>query len=200
MSLVGLILTPAIILVATSDYRADGTIISGFLGIENFIFAFSLTGVAAVAYEVIVGRRLAPIRRKHLGGKHPLNWISTLIIVLGGWTLISASALYLFPINSVYAFMIGGLLVATYIIADRHDLLLDAIFSGLFLAILVFGLEQIFFVHIFPETATTFWQTERLSGFLLGGLPVEEIIWIAIVGLSVGPVYEFVRNYKINSN
>jgi len=199
MSLAGLILTPAILMVAAVDYRAGGILANGFIGIEDLIFAFSMTGVAAVAYEILIGRRLVPFRRKHFGGRHPLNWLATLIIIIGAWALISLTALFLFPINSSYAFMVGGLLIITYIIADRHDLLLDAIFSGLFLALLVFGLEQVFFVQLFPETAASFWQSERLSGFLLGGLPIEELIWIAIVGLSVGPAYEFVKHYKVKS-
>lgn len=196
MSVVGLVLTPAILMVATNDYRAGGWA-QGFAGIEDFIFAFSFTGLAAVIYEVLVGRRLAPVRCKHLWGKHPVNWFASLVIILGGWALISCAALLLFPINSIYAFMIGGLLVLTFIIVDRRDLLLDALFSGLFMAVLVFGLEQIFFIQLFPTAAASLWQTDRLSGFLPGGIPIEELVWILIVGMAIGPIYEFVRHYRV---
>jgi hypothetical protein len=161
------------------------------------IFAFSFVGVAAVAYEVLVGRRLKPIRCKHLWGKHPINWLAALVIVIGAWVLVSGAAWLLFPINSIYAFMIGGLMVIVYIIADRHDLLLDSIFSGLFMASLAFGLEQIFFIHLFPVEANFVWQVDRLSGFLPGGLPFEEFVWFLIAGMAIGPVYEFVRHYRV---
>jgi hypothetical protein len=197
MSLAGLVLAPAVLMVASSDYRAAGGDFSGFFGIENLIFAFSFTGTAAVVYEVLVGRRLAPIRHKHLWGGHPINWFASLVIILASWAAISLAALWLFPVNSVYALMVGGLLVLTYIIADRHDLIFDALFSGLFMAVLVFGLEQLFFIQLFPTEAATLWQIDRLSGFLPGGLPVEELIWILIVGMAVGPVYEFVRHYRV---
>ncbi len=197
MSVAGLVLTPAILLVAAADYRAAGSLTSGFIGVEDLIFAFSFTGVAAVVYEILIGRRLKPIRRNHLGGRHPLHWLATLVIVLGAWAAISFAAMLLFPIGSVYSFMIGALVVGIYIIADRHDLLIDAIFSGLFMAVLVFGLEQLFFVHLFPIEASALWQTDRLSGLFISGIPVEEIIWILIVGMTIGPVYEFVRHYRV---
>jgi len=197
MSLAGLVLTPAILMVASSDYRTAGSLVSGFIGVEDLIFAFSFTGLAAVVYEILIGRRLISIRHQHLWGKHPLNWFSSLVIILGGWALISCAAIFLFPINSIYAFMIGGLMVITFIIADRHDLLLDSLFSGLFMAILVFGLEQLFFIHLFPTEASALWQVDRLSGFLPGGIPVEEFIWFLIVGMAIGPVYEFVRHYRV---
>lgn len=196
MSIAGLVLTPAILMVASSDYRVAGIAANGFVGIEDLIFAFSFTGVAAVIYEILVGRRLIPVRHKHLWGKHPINWFASLVIVLGGWAAISLAALWLFPVNSVYALMVGGLLVLTYIIADRHDLIFDALFSGLFMAVLVFGLEQLFFVQLFPTEAAAIWQVDRLSGFLPGGIPVEELVWILIVGMAIGPVYEFVRHYR----
>lgn len=197
MSIAGLVLTPAILMVASSDYRANGSIISGFVGVEDLIFAFSFVGSAAVVYEILIGRRLVPIRHKHLWGKHPLNWLAGLVIILGGWALVSCAAIFLFPVNSIYAFMVGGLMITTYIIADRHDLLLDSLFSGLFMAILVFGLEQLFFIHLFPTDARAIWQVDRLSGFLPGGVPVEEFVWFLIAGMAIGPVYEFVRHYRV---
>ncbi|MFA6131914.1 MAG: lycopene cyclase domain-containing protein [Patescibacteria group bacterium] len=197
MSLAGLVLTPAVLMVASNDYRVTGTLSYGLIGVEDLIFAFSFTGVAAVVYEILIGRRLVPARHKHLWGKHPINWFASLVIILGSWALVSMAALWLFPVNSVYALMVGGLLVLTYIITDRHDLIFDALFSGLFMAILVFGLEQLFFVQLFPTEAAAIWQVDRLSGFLPGGVPVEEIIWVLIVGMAIGPVYEFVRHYRV---
>lgn len=197
MSLVGLVLTPAIVMVAVSDYLASNALERGYIGLENFIFAFSLTGTAAVAYEILVGRRLKPLRRKHLWGKHHLNWLATLVIILGAWAAVTSAMFFLFPIGSVYSFIVGGLLVFTYIIAERHDLLVDAVFSGLFTVVLVFGLEQIFFRHIFSVSPSSFWQVDRLSGFSLNQIPVEEIIWVLIVGLAIGPVYEFIRQYRV---
>lgn len=197
MSIAGLVLAPAILVVASNDYRVTQTLAYGSIGIEDLIFAFSFTGVAAVIYEILIGRKLVPARHKHLWGKHPVNWFASLVIILGSWALVSLMALWLFPVNSVYALMVGGLLVLTYIIADRHDLILDALFSGLFMATLVFGLEQLFFVQLFPTEAAALWQIDRLSDFLPGGVPIEEIIWILIVGMVIGPVYEFVRHYRV---
>jgi hypothetical protein len=200
LSLVAIILTPMILLLATSDYLIRGTETedsNGFIGIENFIFAFSFTGIAAVAYEILIGRRLKPLRRKHFWGNHHLNWLATLVILIGAWFLVSSAMILLFPIGSIYAFIVGGLLVITYIIAERHDLLFDSLFSGLFMAVLIFGLEQIFFRHIFLIDPKGIWQINNLSELSINQIPIEEIIWILVVGMAVGPAYEYMRHYYV---
>ncbi|MFH1252717.1 MAG: lycopene cyclase domain-containing protein [Candidatus Uhrbacteria bacterium] len=199
MSLVGVVLTPAIILIAVNDYLASDVVSHGSIGLENFIFAFSLTGTAAVAYEILVGRRLKNLRHKHFWGPHHLNWLATLVILLGAWAGVSSAMFFLFPIGSIYSFIVGGLLVTTFMIAERHDLLIDSLFSGLFTVVLVFGLEQIFLRHIFVVSSASLWQIDQLSGFSLNQIPVEEIIWIMVVGMAIGPVYEFVRHYRVKT-
>jgi len=199
MSVAGVVLTPAILMVASNDYLMANGASSAFIGIENFIFAFSFMGVAAVAYEVLIGRRLKPLRCKHFWGGHHLNWIATLVILIGSWVAASAALILLFPIGSIYGFVVGGLLVITYMIAERHDLLVDALFSGLFMAVLVFGLEQVFFKHLFSVSSASFWQVDRLSGWNINQIPIEEIIWILVVGMAIGPAYEFVRHYRVKN-
>lgn len=198
MSIVGVVLTPAIIMVSSFDYRGGGWL-DGFIGLEDLLFAFSLTGVAAVIYEILVGRRLVPLRRKRLGGEHPLHWLATLIIILASWAGIFMALLILFPTNSVNAFAVSGLIIFTYIIADRHDLLLDAILSGIYVMALVFVLEQIFFFHLYPTSANQLWQTGHLSGLFLNQIPLEELLWLMVVGLTIGPIYEYIRHYRVVS-
>jgi hypothetical protein len=36
-----------------------------------------------------------------------------------------------------------------------------------------------------------------LSTFILGGIPLEEILWAGIVGFTIGPMYEWLRRYSI---
>lgn len=198
MSVVGVVLTPGILFVALSDYRRSLPVSGAPIGIEDFLFAFALCGVAAVIYQVVFGRHLQKVRGQRFFVNPPhLHWISLVIMITGVWAAIALTLTTLFPINSVYAFAVGGLMVGTYIIADRHDLLLNALVSGAFVALLVFVLEQIFFTRLFPIDAGSVWQIENLSGTLLGSTPVEELLWVGVVGFAIGPLYEYVRGYRL---
>ena len=198
MSVVGLLLAPAVILVAANDYRGQALTQGSFIGVEDLLFAFSLFGIAAVIYEVLIGKQLGKRVYKR-NEKHEFavaHWVSWLVIALGIWAFISLSCIYILSLTSIQSLIIGGALIGTYIVADRKNLLVNAIVSGLLTALLVFLSEQLFFVHLFPEAAAQFWQFDRLSGFVIGGIPFEEILWAAVVGFAIGPLYEYVRSLK----
>jgi hypothetical protein len=67
------------------------------------------------------------------------------------------------------------------------------------MASLIFLLENIFFVRLFPLDAGSFWQFENLSPMLLGGVPMEELIWAAVAGFAIGPLYEWLRHLKLTN-
>ncbi len=197
MSIAGLVLAPGILIVAASDYHNALFPRQSFIGIEDLLFAFSLFGIAAVIYQALVGRHVHKLRGSRYEIHHAGHWVGHLILVLGLLAFASLLLLYVFSLSSVHAFVVGGLLVGMYIIADRHDLLMDALLSGLFTAAIVFLLEQLFFVRLFPGDAAVFWQWNNLSSFALGSVPLEELIWAATVGFTIGPLYEWLRRYQM---
>jgi hypothetical protein len=198
MSSVGLLCSPAVLIIAASDYRNILFDQPFFIGIEDFIFAFSVFGVAAVVYHVLIGQHGHKIRGERLKSKNTtLHFVSHLVLVLGLWAFIGLLMIYVFNLASVSALIVGGLMVGIYIIADRHDLLFNALVSGVVMAALVFVLEQIFFIRLFPEAALGFWKAESISHFLLGGIPLEELMWAAVVGFTIGPMYEWLRKIEI---
>lgn len=198
MSIVGMVLSPGILIVVASDFRNVIATDSTAIGIEDLIFAFSLFGIAAVIYQVLVGRHAHKLRGSRFDSKHIVHWIGHLILILGLWAFGSLLMIHVFSLSTVNALMVGGLLVGMYIIADRHDLLMNALLSGLFTAGLVFVTEQIFFVRLFPLDASLFWQWNALSKFVIGGIPLEEIMWAAVVGFTIGPMYEWLRKYRVS--
>jgi len=198
MSMVGLLASPAVLLVAASDYRNILFDQPFFIGIEDFIFAFSVFGVASVVYHVLIGQHSHKIKGDRIRTKNTaLHFLSHIVLVLALWAFISLLMVYVFNLASVPALIVGGVMIGIYIIADRHDLLFNALVSGVVMAVLVFVLEQIFFVRLFPEAALGFWKAEALSNFLLGGIPIEELMWAAVVGFTIGPLYEWLRKIEI---
>ncbi|MBI4437958.1 hypothetical protein HY631_03350 [Candidatus Uhrbacteria bacterium] len=197
MSIVGLVLSPGILLLVASDYRRAAESGASAIGIEDLIFAFSLFGISAVIYQALIGRHAHKLHLSRFDPSHPTHWVGRLILVLGLWAFASLLLISVFALSTIDALIAGGLLLGMYIIADRHDLLVNAVLSSLFTAALVFITEQLFFVRLFPADAAAFWQWDAVSSFVVGGIPLEELVWAAVVGFTIGPMYEWLRQYKI---
>tara|TARA_B100001964_G_scaffold223152_1_gene268773 strand:+ start:174 stop:863 length:690 start_codon:yes stop_codon:yes gene_type:complete len=197
MSIAGLVIAPGAIIIVLEDYRQLVSNTASVIGIEDLIFAFSIFGIAAVIYQVLIGKHAHKLRKGRYELTHVGHWIAHLILVLSVWTFASLLFIHVFELSSINALIVGGLLVGTYIIADRHDLMMNALLSGLFLAALIFIVEQIFFVRLFPVDAAGFWQLDAAATFLIGGVPLQEIMWAATVGFAIGPLYEWLRRYEL---
>lgn len=197
MSIVGLVLSPGILLIASYDFRQIVSDEVSAVGIEDFLFAFSFFGVAAVIYQALIGRHAHKIRGSRYEVKHLGHWVGHLLLILGLWAFAALLLIHVFDLSSIQGLIVGGLLVGMYIIADRHDLTMNALLSGLFMAALIFIVEQIFFVRLFPIDAAAFWQFDALSGFIIGGIPLEELMWAAVVGFTIGPLYEYLKRYQL---
>lgn len=198
MSVVGLIVAPGVLLIAANDYQSIITKPLATFGIENLLFSFSLFGIAAVIYQVLIGAHTHKIRGTRYRASHPaVHWYIHLLIVLGLWIFLSLLLVDVFEMEALRALIVGGLLIGVYTIADRKDLLLDALLSGVFMTILIFLMEHIFFVQLFPEAANSFWRWEDFTTFFIGGIPLEELLWAAVVGFAIGPMYEWLRRYEL---
>ncbi len=198
MSVIGLVLAPGALMLASVDYRSVGVAAGGTVGIEDLLFAFSLFGIASVIYQFVFGKHIKRFRGERLFLSHPpTHWLAHLIIALGIWACISLTLNIVLALSTIQAIIVGGLMVGTYVIADRKDLMFDALLSGLFVSVLVFTCEQLFFVRMFPDIASGYWQTAQLSGLALGGIPVEEILWAGVVGFTIGPLYEYMREMRV---
>ncbi len=198
MSIVGLILAPGVLIVVSNDYRNAYFDQAAGVGLEDFIFSFALFGIAAVIYQIFIGKHTHKLRGDRWTHPHPVvHWITHLLLVLGLWTFISLLLMYVFELASIRSLIVGGLMVGIYIIADRKDLIFDALLSGLFTMMLVFLTEQIFFIRLFPVAAKAFWRMDQITLFTIGGVPLEELLWAAVIGFTVGPMYEWLRRYQL---
>jgi hypothetical protein len=196
MSCIGLLLSPAILTIVAADYRAH-LVEPTPLQFEGFLFVFAFFGIASVVYEALFRKFTGKKRERHILKPPTLHWISQIIIIFGVWAFITLASMTIFQLSSVQSMIIGGLLIGTYVIADRKDLLLDALLSGAIMAVLIFLAEQFLFFYLFPDSLTDFWHPALLSGLTVGVVPLEEIMWAAIAGFALGPIYEYVKNLKI---
>lgn len=198
MSVIGLMIAPALLLIAGTNYHAIIPDQPLAIGIEDLLFSFSLFGIASIIYHVLLGKHVHKFKGDRLRLKNPAaHWIAHLVLLFGAWACLSLGAIAIFAIAPMQALLFGGVMIGMYIIASRNDLLIDALLSGLMTAALVFMVEQLFFIRLFPEVAINYWQWSTLSKFVLDGIPLEEILWAAVVGFTIGPMYEWLRRYSV---
>jgi len=190
MSLVGLALAPAILFLAGNG----GQGVSAVIGVEDAVFAFSFFGVAAVCYEVLFGRHFAvPRGARGTPARSAVAWGVRLLLAVSAWVAASVALQFAFEISIVRAMAAAALLVGVYVVADRKDLLGNALASGFFMAGLVFLCEQLFFLRLYPAEAAL-----RAGTGFIAGVSTDTLLWAAVAGFAVGPLYEYVRSLKAN--
>ncbi len=172
------------------DYwRPEFTIDLGFnFGFESLLFCFFIGGITAVIYEEMFGKKYSH-RHDTKRPKHLFAITGTAIFMLYfGVTLLS--------INSIYVSSFIMLLAGLAIIFIRHDLAKEALMSGVLVGLLMFIFYFFYFLIIFPDIIQKWWLLNNLSGILLYGVPVEELLWGFCWGFVAGPIYEFILGLK----
>ena len=189
LSIIGGLLFP-LALIFLPDYWNPEHIFSNLLGIEDFLFAFTIAGIGAVLYEIIFKKihTLCECRKKD-----PRSLLIIAIIAI----FIFASLTFVFGVNSIYANYAAFLSIFFYFIYFRRDLFWQAIFSGVLVSILMFIFYQIW-TRIYPGIIDKWWQLQNISGILIFGVPLEELMWGFTWGLVGGIAYEFMRGINIS--
>jgi len=175
------------------DWWKALTITGTMPGIESFIFGFSAAGVASVIYVEFSGKRIrlrrankAREKRNNLGFLYLLILCAALF--LGG--------IFIFGLNSFEA-SFPAILVPTLIIwFKRKDLIADSLFSGaliMVISVIFYRIPEFFF----PGWLQVVWNFEMLSGILLWGVVIEDIVWFFLAGLLIGPLYEYWQQGKL---
>jgi len=195
MSLVGLVLSPGALVLASRDAKQLSALVGSSVGVEQFLFSFCLFGIAAVIYEALFGKHLHKLRGSRYEVEHVAHWLAHLVLALGLWVVAASVLVHIFSLSSVQGQIIGGVFVGIYIIADRHDLLLNALVSGFLASTLVFVLTVVFLSALMSDTAVL-WPADAFSTLFLAGVPAEELLWAGVAGFTIGPMYEWLRRYR----
>lgn len=166
------------------DYWHPELLFGARIGIEDILFAFFVGGISSVIYEEIFGKRFT---RRHLPG-HRKTMFSLAIFGLF-WMVLGV---VVFGYNSIYVSTLGFILIALVMLAFRHDLIKTALFSGFLMGCLMF-VFYLSFLSIFPEAVKQWWLIKNISGILVLGIPLEELMWGFGWGMIAGPAYEFIH-------
>lgn len=152
--------------------------------IESIIFSFAIGGIGSVLYNIITRRRLEPLqpvdRHQTRGRWHR-------------WALAAPFALfpllYFLPWNVIYAAIAAMIAGAIAVAWCRPDLKPNTLAGGmLFLAIYTIFLLGLKWSA--PGYIEKVWNLEVLSGVLIYGLPIEELLFGFAFGLVWTGMYE----------
>jgi hypothetical protein len=152
--------------------------------IESVIFSFAIGGIGAVLYNIIMRRRSEPLR---LEDRHDSRSRWHRAALATPFALFPF--LYFLPWNVIYAGIAAMIAGAIAAVLCRPDLKSNTLAGGvLFLAI-----YAIFLVGLkwsAPGYIEQVWNLKALSGIVIYGLPLEELLFGFAFGLVWAGIYE----------
>ena len=157
--------------------------LTGF-DIESIVFSFAIGGIGAVLYSVIMRRHLVAVpehERHH--ERHRFHYLALAL------PFALFPGLYFLSWNPIYAGIVAMVAGALANVLCRPDLKLNTLVGGLLFlglyTVLLLGLEW-----SAPGYIGQVWNLQALSGVLVYGLPLEELLFGFSFGLFWTGVYE----------
>ncbi len=152
--------------------------------IESVVFSFAIGGIAAVLYIAITRRSLAPVpaHERH-SRRHRFHYLAL------ATPFALFPALYFLPWNPIYAGIAAMIAGAIAAVLCRPDLKANTLVGG----ILFLALYTVFLLGLkwsAPGYIEQVWNLEALSGVLVYGLPLEELLFGFSFGLVWTGIYE----------
>jgi hypothetical protein len=160
--------------------------------IESLIFAFAVGGIVAVLYEFFIKVRHKKIKeKKGFVKRHKfgvIGLISPLIVFM--------SFYFLSDINSIYSVSLAFFVGAIIVLICRPDLKGKVLLGGVLFAVLYF-VSFLVFNMIYPDFIQNVWNFSTISGILVIGVPIEEIMFAFTFGMFWSSIYEHFMWYKL---
>lgn len=168
---------------ATHHYYHPETVWGTRIGFEDFLIGFFYGGVGAVIYEMFLYNRPNYSSR-------PGNPLAAFIALVFAFLAMYIGA-FVFPWATIYVLLITMIFVGLSMAFYRKNLLKHAVGSGVLFTLFTFAFFQIF-ILVFPGIIEKWWELDSLSGRLIGGVPLEEILFAFAWGFVLGPASELV--------
>ena len=152
--------------------------------IESFIFAFAVGGIGVVLYNAFTRRTLVPVAAEERGHRrHRFHRV----VLVAPFALLAPA--YLAPWNPIYPSLLCLALGALGSTICRPDLKWNTITGGaLFLGL--YGSFMLGLQWLAPGYIAAVWNLPALSGVLLYGIPLEELLFGLTFGMYWSGVYE----------
>jgi len=172
---------------ATKDYWNPPYIFNNVLHFEDFLYGFFFGGLASEIFEIILGKKSIKRTKK----PHKKFVIVALIITIATFVI----CVNILKLNSIVAHILPPMIIGLICIVYRRDFIVPAILSGLFLLIITFAWQSLIMLF-YPEVISNIWYVQNLSGVLISGIPLEELIFGFSLGFGASCFYELLMGYE----
>jgi len=181
----------------TIDWWHPQTITGTRLGIEDAILSFSLPGISILIYKFFFKKDLEG--RFELNRKYFLAALHRLAPVALFSFSTTAILFYIFHVPSFISTSIGMLVAGIYILTFRNDLLPALLWSALLMVLVSLPIYFLWQAAT-PGIIEKFWNLSQMTGYKIFRIPVEDIIWFALVGFVMGGFVEYAFDYKLTDD
>jgi len=157
------------------------------VGIEDFLWAAAVGGIASVVGEILLKEKLAVIRgtrrKRHYA---PFVLVVVLFVALELWHHNKTMD------NTIISFAVGALVVA-YLRRDLIPSMLTGIASFTALYFVLF----LWVLFLYPQFVQRYYNLPDLLGIYVHGVPVEELLFAATGGAIWSVAYEYLHGYRL---
>ncbi len=160
--------------------------------IESIVFSWGAGGIGSVLYEATLNlkhKKLAQIQAKR--ERRSLHLFSLIAM-----PLVFGLLFFFVGLNPIYAVSAGLLAGALAGVACRPDLVWNTLIGGLLFLALYF-IMFLGMVTVFPDFINV-WNLRALTGILVIGVPLEELMYAFTFGMMWSGVYEHLKYYSTN--
>jgi len=162
--------------------------------IESIIWCFAVGGIAAILFESIFKVRHIKMKDKERHKTRHKWHLFTLILPIPVFLILFFTT----SLNPIYTSSISMLAGAIGSLYCRPDLKRKILFGGLLFLVLYF-IAFFLLVLFYPGIVESVWNLNAISGILVLGVPLEELIFAFTFGMMWSSVYEHIRWYKLLS-
>ncbi|WCL50902.1 lycopene cyclase domain-containing protein [Leptospira sp. GIMC2001] len=162
-------------------------------GIEDIIFVIGLAACTSTAYPFAFNMTYT---KNHQASNRSIRSLGLLrFSILGTSILIAVYFSVFFEIPIIYSTLAIMAVISIWIITIRKDLLLPAI-HGLWITTTIYSSICILIDMIYPKIFVLVWHTEKFMNIFLLGIPLEEILYAGLSGLTATIFYPFLFSLK----
>jgi hypothetical protein len=157
------------------------------VGIEDFLWAAAVGGIAAIVGEIFVKERLSAIRKS----RHKRHY-APFIVAIGIFVVLEFGFHWKTMTSTIVALAVCTLVLA-YL---RHDLIPLMLASAVSFVVLYFVLFLIV-LALYPEFVRRYYTLPNLLGIYVRGVPIEELLFAGTGGSVWSVAYEYVHGYRL---
>jgi hypothetical protein len=159
------------------------------VGIEDFLWAAAVGGIAAIVGEILLKERLRAVRKT----RHKRHYIP--FVVAGVFFLALRFGLHWKTMNSTIVALAACAGLLAYL---RPNLIRLMLASALSFTILYFVLFLLL-LALYPEFVQRYYTLRNLLGIFVLGVPIEELLFAATGGAVWSVAYEYVHGYRLEA-